>query len=88
LAGNVEVMFVLGSKGSSNTLHLVEETGKVVHTELIQSVHDLLGDGTRAVFLRRLIETAQKLGVTAGASTSRGIVDEFVKAAKSIRLAA
>ena len=71
LAAKVDVMLVIGGKNSSNTTHLADicqEAGaKTLHIETVAEL-----DGFEP------LKTAEKIGVTAGASTPEWIVKEVL----------
>ena len=72
LAGEVELMIVVGSKSSANTGHLAEILKPVKETILIETSEELEN-------YKNIIEKAQKIGVTAGASTPEYVIKEVVK---------
>ncbi len=71
LAAKADIMIVIGGKGSSNTTKLFDICrGECAHTYFIQTVHDLhleLQGGERLI------------GITAGASTPKNIIEEVQK---------
>jgi 4-hydroxy-3-methylbut-2-enyl diphosphate reductase len=69
LAGRVELMLVIGGKGSANTNHLAELCSAVTETYLIETAADI----NPAWF-----EGKQKIGVTSGASTAQATIDEVL----------
>lgn len=72
LAGEVELMIVVGSKSSANTRHLAEILKPVKETVLIETSEELEN-------YKKNIEKAQKIGVTAGASTPEYVIQEVIK---------
>ena len=76
LAGEVEVMFVLGGLHSANTRELArmckEEGCKTFHLE------------TWDQFDPAMVEGAELAGVTAGASTPESVINAFVKSLESL----
>ena len=74
LAGQVEVMFVLGGHNSANTGRLAEIcAGTGVPTYHLETVQE---------FRPEMIAGKQVSGVTAGASTPDWVIDEFVEKLK------
>jgi 4-hydroxy-3-methylbut-2-enyl diphosphate reductase len=69
LAGRVELMLVIGGKGSANTNRLAELCSAVTETHLIETAADI----DPAWF-----EGKQKIGVTSGASTAQATIDEVL----------
>ncbi len=69
LAGKVDLMLVIGSKGSANTNRLVELCSGVTKTYLVESAEDI-----KAAQLRG----RHHIGVTAGASTPEETINEVV----------
>ena len=72
LAGEVELMIVVGSKSSANTTHLAEIIKPIKKTILIETSEELEN-------YKDLINKAQKIGVTAGASTPEYVITEVIK---------
>lgn len=72
LAKEVDLMIVVGSKNSANTTHLAEIISTITDTIHIETYEELNMHTS-------LIEKAQKIGVTAGASTPNYVIDEVVK---------
>jgi 4-hydroxy-3-methylbut-2-enyl diphosphate reductase len=69
LAGRVDLMLVIGGKGSANTNRLVELCEAVTETHLIETVAEIdpsWFDGKRTI------------GVTSGASTAQTTIDEVL----------
>jgi 4-hydroxy-3-methylbut-2-enyl diphosphate reductase len=69
LAGRVELMLVIGGKGSANTNRLAELCSAVTETHLIETAADI----NPAWF-----EGKQTIGVTSGASTAEVTIDEVL----------
>jgi 4-hydroxy-3-methylbut-2-enyl diphosphate reductase len=69
LAGRVELMLVIGGKGSANTNRLAELCSAVTETHLIETAADINPDW---------FEGKQKIGVTSGASTAKATIDEVL----------
>lgn len=72
LAKNVELMVVVGSKSSANTSHLAEILSQIVQTIHIETKEDLTE-------FNEIIKKANKIGVTAGASTPKYVIDEIIQ---------
>lgn len=75
LAHSSDLMIVVGSKQSANTTHLAEILQPITKTIHIE-VHDELDN------YKELIENAQNIGVTAGASTPDYIIDKVIEKLK------
>lgn len=75
LAQNNDLMVVVGSKKSANTTHLAEILNDVTQTIHIENVSEL--DDYKEV-----IEKAQDIAVTAGASTPQSIIEKVVNKLK------
>jgi len=75
LAGRVDLMLVIGGKGSANTNRLVELCSAVTETRLIETAADI----DPAWF-----EGKQTIGVTSGASTAEATIDEVLAGLKSL----
>lgn len=71
LAEEVELMIVVGSKSSANTKHLAEILKTIKETILIETAAEL-------ETYRNIIDKAQKIGVTAGASTPEYVINEVI----------
>lgn len=69
LAKKVELMIVIGGYNSGNTRRLAELCNKIVQTQHIETFEDLNLD---------ILEKKQKIGVTAGASTPSGIIENVI----------
>ncbi|MEI8390264.1 MAG: 4-hydroxy-3-methylbut-2-enyl diphosphate reductase [bacterium] len=72
LAKEVELMVVVGSKSSANTTHLAEIIKPINKTILIETSAELEN-------YKSAIDKAQKIGVTAGASTPEYVINEVIK---------
>lgn len=72
LAEEVELMVVVGSKSSANTSHLAEIIKPVKETILIETSEELKN-------YEDTINNAQKIGVTAGASTPEYVINKVIK---------
>lgn len=76
MAGNVEVMIVVGGKNSANTTQLA----KLCSSRLIKTYHVETADELK----KEWFEGIEKVGITAGASTPDWIIDEVAEKIKSI----
>ena len=65
-------MVVVGSKKSANTTHLAELLSKITKTIHIEHQNELDN-------FKNIIEKAQNIGITAGASTPDSIINEVIK---------
>lgn len=67
-------MIVVGSKSSANTTHLAEilKTNAKSETILIETSDELEK-------YKNILDKAQKIGVTAGASTPEYVIDKVIK---------
>ena len=75
VAGDVDVMVVIGGKNSSNSQKLYGICrGKCEKTIFVQTAEDL--DGHLGLFGQGAVET---VGITAGASTPKHIIDEVMR---------
>jgi 4-hydroxy-3-methylbut-2-enyl diphosphate reductase len=72
LAGEVDLMVVVGSKSSANTTHLTEILKPIKSTIHIEDKENLIQ-------YREIIKSAKKIGLTAGASTPDFVIDEVIK---------
>lgn len=72
LAQNAQLMIVAGGKNSANTTHLAE-----ILTEITKTVHIETADELDEY--KNLLETCQNVGITAGASTPKEIIDEIIQ---------
>jgi 4-hydroxy-3-methylbut-2-enyl diphosphate reductase len=71
LAGQVDLMLVVGGHHSANTNHLAELCSQVTETHLVE---------TAAEIQPSWLENKHRIGVTAGASTDEQMVNEVLKA--------
>lgn len=72
LAQNAELMIVAGGRNSANTTHLaeiLEEITKTIHIEIAEELDEYVG----------LLKECQNIGITAGASTPKEIIDNIIK---------
>ena len=72
LAKNSDLMIVVGSKKSANTTHLAEVLKDITKTTHIETEKELES-------FEDLIESSQKISITAGASTPQNIIDKVIK---------
>jgi 4-hydroxy-3-methylbut-2-enyl diphosphate reductase len=75
LAGRVDLMLVIGGKGSANTNRLAELCSAVTETHLIE---------TAAEIDPAWFEGNQTIGVTSGASTAEATIDEVLARLKTL----
>jgi 4-hydroxy-3-methylbut-2-enyl diphosphate reductase len=76
LAGEADAMFVLGGYNSANTRRLAEISREInPRTHHIETAEELTA---------RMVEGANVVGITAGASTPQWIIDGFVEALKAL----
>lgn len=74
LASEVDLMFVIGSKGSSNTLKLLDTCLSVCgDTHLLELPSDLL------CYLEKHSLEGKRIGITAGASSPESIIREVIQ---------
>ncbi len=71
LAAQSDLMVVVGSKKSANTTHLAEILGDITTAVHIENEHEL-------ELYKDLIEKAENIGVTAGASTPEGVISAVI----------
>lgn len=72
LAKHSDLMIVVGGKNSANTTHLAEILKDITSTIHIETADDLKE-------FKQLIETAENIGVTAGASTPENIIKNVIE---------
>lgn len=72
LAGQNDLMIVVGSKKSANTTHLAEILKDITKTIHIENDSELEN-------YKELIKKAEKIGITAGASTPQNIIEKVIK---------
>lgn len=72
LAKNSDLMIVVGSKKSANTTHLAEILRPVTSTIHIETEKELED-------YKDLIEKAQNISITAGASTPQSVIDKVIE---------
>lgn len=72
LAGESDLVIVVGSKKSANTTHLAEILKDITNTIHIENADEL-------VCYKDLIDNSQKISVTAGASTPQDIIEKVIK---------
>ncbi|MBR2805797.1 MAG: bifunctional 4-hydroxy-3-methylbut-2-enyl diphosphate reductase/30S ribosomal protein S1 [Oscillospiraceae bacterium] len=78
LARNSDVCFVIGDRHSSNTKKLYDVCAKHCKVYLIENPHDLRLD---------MYKGAQHIGITAGASTPKAIIEEvFVRMSETTKI--
>ena len=75
LAQNNDLMVVVGSKKSANTTHLAEILNDVTKTIHIENVSELKD-------YKEIIDKAQDIAITAGASTPQSVIEEVVNELK------
>ena len=71
LAKSVDLMIVAGSKTSANTSHLAEIVKDITTTIHIETKDELKN-------YKEIIEKAQSIGITAGASTPQNVINEII----------
>ena len=71
LAHSVDLMIVAGSKTSANTSHLAEIVKDITPTIHIETKDELKN-------YKEIIEKAQSIGITAGASTPQNVINEII----------
>ena len=71
LAGESDLVIVVGSKKSANTTHLAEILKDITQTIHIENAEEL-------DLFKDLIKNAQKIAVTAGASTPQDIIEKVI----------
>lgn len=75
LAKENDLVIVVGSKKSANTTHLAE-----ILKDITRTIH--IENDTELDNYRELIEKAEKIGITAGASTPQNIIEKVIKKIK------
>ncbi|MBQ8168808.1 4-hydroxy-3-methylbut-2-enyl diphosphate reductase [bacterium] len=71
LAKNSDLMIVVGSKKSANTTHLADILKDITNTIHIENADELKR-------FEDLIESSQKISITAGASTPQNVIEEVI----------
>ncbi len=71
MAKNSDLMIVVGSKKSANTTHLAEILKDITQTILIETADDLN-------LYKDIVDKAQNIGITAGASTPDNIIKNVI----------
>ena len=77
LAKTSDLMIVVGGKNSANTTHLAETLKEITSTIHIETADDLNE-------FKTLINKAENIGVTAGASTPENIIESVIKKIEKI----
>jgi 4-hydroxy-3-methylbut-2-enyl diphosphate reductase len=72
MAKENDLMIIVGSKNSANTTHLADITKKITNTIHIESEKEL-------ELYKSIIDNANKIGITAGASTPQNIIDKVIE---------
>ena len=72
LAKESDLVIVAGSKKSANTTHLAE-----ILKDITTTIH--IENDTELDNYKELIEKAQKIGITAGASTPQSVIEKIIK---------
>lgn len=72
LAKENDLVIVVGSKKSANTTHLAE-----ILKDITSTIH--IENDTELDNYKELIEKAEKIGITAGASTPQNIIEKVIK---------
>jgi 4-hydroxy-3-methylbut-2-enyl diphosphate reductase len=75
LAGRVDLMLVIGGRGSANTNRLAELCSAVTETHLVETARDIKPEW---------FEGKQKIGVTSGASTAEATSEEVLARLKTL----
>jgi 4-hydroxy-3-methylbut-2-enyl diphosphate reductase len=75
LAGRVDLMLVIGGRGSANTNRLAELCSAVTETHLVETAEDIKSDW---------FEGKRNIGVTSGASTARATIDDVLARLKEL----
>jgi len=71
LAQNAELMIVAGGRNSANTTHLAEILSEITKTIHIETAEELEN-------YDELLKQCQNIGVTAGASTPKEIIENII----------
>jgi 4-hydroxy-3-methylbut-2-enyl diphosphate reductase len=77
LAGKVDLMLVIGGKGSANTNRLAELCSAVTQTHLVETADDIKPEWFKG---------KKNVGVTSGASTAEATIDEVLARLKTLAL--
>ena len=72
IAKESDLMIVIGGKNSANTTHLAE-----IVKEITPTIH--IEDSKEIEKYADIIEKSKNIGITAGASTPKNIIDEVVQ---------
>jgi len=72
LAQNADLMIVAGGRNSANTTHLAEILENITTTIHIETAEELKNH-------ENLLKTCQTIGITAGASTPKEIIDSIIR---------
>ncbi len=75
LAGKVDLMLVIGGKGSANTNRLAELCSAVTETHLVETAKDIKPEWFKG---------KQNIGVTSGASTAEATIEEVLARLESL----
>ena len=75
LAGESDLMIVVGSKKSANTTHLAEILKNCTNTIHIENDSELDN-------YKNLLKNTEKIGVTAGASTPQDVINNVIQKIK------
>jgi 4-hydroxy-3-methylbut-2-enyl diphosphate reductase len=75
LAGRVDLMLVIGGRGSANTNRLAELCSAVTETHLVETAQDIRPEW---------FEGKQHIGVTSGASTAEATIEEVLARLKTL----
>jgi 4-hydroxy-3-methylbut-2-enyl diphosphate reductase len=77
LAGKVDLMLVIGGKGSANTNRLAELCSAVTQTHLVETADDIRPEWFKG---------KKNVGITSGASTAEATIDEVLARLKTLAL--
>jgi 4-hydroxy-3-methylbut-2-enyl diphosphate reductase len=75
LAGRVDLMLIIGGRGSANTNHLAELCSTATETHLVE---------TAAEISPAWFQGKENIGVTSGASTAEATIDEVIARLKTM----